>query len=159
MYYISRKKELTHQIESNKHYLKSQHKEQIAKELQVLYRKSLEHHIYQHYSNQEDKTFTAQNYRDDFMGFLQRYPVVLSTSHSLLNNAPRGFCFDYLIIDEASQGDLLSSTLAMSCARNLVVVGDSRQLQQIDEMLLNNRNYWPINMRYRRLIGIRVILF
>jgi len=136
LYYISRKKELTHQIESNKHYLKSQHKEQIAKELQVLYRKSLEHHIYQHYSNQEDKTFTAQNYRDDFMGFLQRYPVVLSTSHSLLNNAPRGFCFDYLIIDEASQGDLLSSTLAMSCARNLVVVGDSRQLQQIDEEML-----------------------
>ena len=94
------------------------------------------HHIYQHYSNQEDKTFTAQNYRDDFTGFLQRYPVVLSTSHSLLNNAPRGFCFDYLIIDEASQGDLLSSTLAMSCARNLVVVGDSRQLQQIDEEML-----------------------
>ena len=45
----------------------------------------------------------------------------------------KGFLFDYLIIDEASQGDLLSSVLAMSCARKLVVVGDSRQLQQIDE--------------------------
>ena len=41
--------------------------------------------------------------------------------------------FDYLIIDEASQGDLLSNILAMSSAKKLVIVGDSRQLQQIDE--------------------------
>ncbi|MDP4270692.1 MAG: AAA domain-containing protein [Bacteroidota bacterium] len=90
----------------------------------------------QHYSKQSYRTFTAGDYKHDFTAFLQRYPVVLSTSQSLLNNAPRGFCFDYLIIDEASQGDLLSSTLAMSCATNLVVVGDSRQLQQIDEEML-----------------------
>lgn len=135
-YYISRTKELTRQIESNKQYLKSQHKDQIKKDLQVLYRKSLEQHIHLHYSKQTVKTYSADDYKLDFKGFLQRYPVVLSTSQSLLNNAPRGFCFDYLIIDEASQGDLLSSTLAMSCATNLVVVGDSRQLQQIDEEML-----------------------
>lgn len=136
LYYISRTREINQLIESNKQYLKSQHKEQITKELQVLYRKSLEHHIHQHYSKQSVTSFTAVDYKQNYQEFLQRYPVVLSTSHSLLNNAPRGFCFDYLIIDEASQGDLLSSTLAMSCATNLVVVGDSRQLQQIDEEML-----------------------
>jgi superfamily I DNA and/or RNA helicase len=79
------------------------------------------------------KKFSKESYKHDFDSFLLRYPVVLSTSQSLLNNAPKGFTFDYLIIDEASQGDLLSSILAMSCAKNLVVVGDSRQLQQIEE--------------------------
>jgi len=136
LYYISRHRELTQQIETNKNFLKSKNKEQITKELQTLYRKLLEHHIFQHYSKQAVKLFSTDDYKLDFKGFLQRYPVVLSTSQSLLNNAPRGFCFDYLIIDEASQGDLLSSTLAMSCATNLVVVGDSRQLQQIDEEML-----------------------
>jgi superfamily I DNA and/or RNA helicase len=136
LYYISRAKELTKQIDSNKRYLKSQQKEQITKELQLLCRKLLEHNIYQHYSKQVIKTFTADDYKQDFKAFLHRYPVILSTSHSLLNNAPHGFSFDYLIIDEASQGDLLSSSLAMSCATNLVVVGDSRQLQQIDEEML-----------------------
>jgi DNA polymerase III delta prime subunit len=136
LYYISRTKELSHQIETNRQYLKNKHKEQITKELQTLYRRTLEQHMFEHYSKHPVKTFTADDYKKDFRGFIRRYPVVLSTSHSLLYNAPNGFSYDYLIIDEASQGDLLSSTLAMSCAKYLVVVGDSRQLQQIDEEML-----------------------
>lgn len=136
LYYISRTRELTRKIETNRQFLKNHHKEQLTNELKVLYRKALEQNLFEHYSMLPLKTFTADDYKKDFTGFLQRYPVVLSTSHSLLSNAPNGFSFDYLIIDEASQGDLLSSTLAMSCAKNLVVVGDSRQLQQIDEELL-----------------------
>lgn len=135
-YYVSRVKEMTHQIEINKQFLISQDKDKIIKELKLLYRRLFNHCIYQHYKNQTVKIFTAENYKHDFKGFLQRYPVLLSTSHSLLNNTQPRFKFDYLIIDEASQGDLLSSTLAMSCASNLVVVGDSCQLQQIEEELL-----------------------
>lgn len=135
-YYWSRSQELILQIEKNKAYLRQQNKDRVTKELQELYRKSLEQHIYEHYSKQTANSFTVANYRLNYQSFLQRYPVVLSTSQSLLNNAPSGFRFDYLIIDEASQGDLLSSTLAMSCASRLVVVGDSRQLQQIDEEML-----------------------
>ena len=106
----------------------------MGKELKSLYRLFLEN-IYQGITirNTAIKEFSKESYRNDFDNFLLRYPVVLSTSQSLLNNAPKGFTFDYLIIDEASQGDLLSSVLAMSCAKNLVVVGDSRQLQQIEE--------------------------
>lgn len=136
LFYISRTRELTQQIETNRQFLKKQHKEQLTKELQTLYRRTLEQYLYEHYSKQLVKTFTADGYKKDFKEFLKRYPVVLSTSHSLLSNAPKDFSFDYLIIDEASQGDLLSSTLVMSCATNLVVVGDSRQLQQIDEEML-----------------------
>lgn len=136
LFYISRTRELTQQIETNRHFLKKQQKEQLTKELQELCRKVLEQSLLEHYSKQPVMTFTSDGYKNDFKAFLNRYPVVLSTSHSLLSNAPNGFCFDYLIIDEASQGDLLSSTLAMSCATNLVVVGDSRQLQQIDEEML-----------------------
>ena len=133
MYYRTRIRELSNKIASNKEFLRNQDKEQAGKELKSLYRKLLENHIRIHYQKLELETFNAANYKQNFQNFLLRYPIVLSTSQSLLNNAPKGFTFDYLIIDEASQCDLLSSTLAISCAKNLVVVGDSRQLQQIDE--------------------------
>ena len=41
-----------------------------------------------------------------------------------------GFLLDVLVIDEASQVGLLEAGLALSCCRNLVVVGDLRQLLQ-----------------------------
>ena len=136
LYYRTRISELSKKIASNKEFLKNQNKEKTGNELKSLYRKLLDNHLTKHYQKLPIQSFSAETYRLNFETFLLRYPVVLSTSQSLLNNAPKGFTFDYLIIDEASQGDLLSSTLAISCAENLVVVGDSRQLQQIDEECL-----------------------
>lgn len=69
-----------------------------------------------------------------FRSLEREYPVVLSTCHSLLRNAPQGHLFDYLIIDESSQVDLLSATLVMSMCRNLVIVGDRKQLPQISSV-------------------------
>lgn len=133
LYYRTRINELSIKITSNKEFLKNQNKDQVGKDLKLLYHKLFENYISKHYRKQTVQAFNAKSYKLNSEKFLLRYPVVLSTSQSLLNNISTGFTFDYLIIDEASQGDLLSSTLAISCAKNLVVVGDSRQLQQIDE--------------------------
>jgi superfamily I DNA and/or RNA helicase len=133
LYYRTKINELTREIGSGMRFLETHNKERVGKELKYLSRKFLENSIRAHYQKYGFKEFSKASYKNDFENFLRRYPVVLSTSQSLLNNAPKGFTFDFLIIDEASQGDLLSNVLAMSCAKNLVVVGDSRQLQQIDE--------------------------
>ncbi len=133
LYYKTKINELTRKIESGKSFLKKHNKEKAAKELKYLSRIFLENSIRTRFKKYGLKEFNKASYKRDFEDFLHRYPVLLSTSQSLLNNAPKGFAFDYLIIDEASQGDLLSNILAMSCAKNLVVVGDSRQLQQIDD--------------------------
>lgn len=66
-----------------------------------------------------------------FAAFCRTYPVILSTCHSLRRNLPDGYLLDYLIIDEASQVDLLTASLAMASCRNLIVVGDRRQLPHI----------------------------
>lgn len=133
LYYQAKINELTKKIESNKMFLENHNKDRVEKELKSLYRLFFEKFIRTHYQKHGTKVFSKESYKRDFDNFLLRYPVVLSTSYSLLNNMPTAFTFDYLIIDEASQGDLLSSVLAMNCAKNLVVVGDSRQLQQIEE--------------------------
>ena len=130
-------------------------KDEVFSQLKKLSSDSLLNQIHKHYESIEMTKFNIDSYKRDYINFLKRYPVILSTSHSLLNNAPKGFLFDYLIIDEASQGDLLSSVIAMSCAKKLVVVGDSRQLQQIDEerlfsqsRILSNKFDIPISYRY-----------
>lgn len=56
---------------------------------------------------------------------------MLSTCHSLRASISDGYLLDYLIIDEASQVNLLTAGLAMSCARNVIVVGDQKQLPPI----------------------------
>lgn len=66
-----------------------------------------------------------------FATFVEDYPALLSTCHSLRASIPDGYLLDYLIIDEASQVNLLLAGLAMSCARNVVVVGDQKQLPPI----------------------------
>lgn len=135
-FYKSKITKLISKIESNKKILENYNKKQISKELKELCRMFFDKFIRSYYLNSTIKNFNKGTYKNDFENFLFRYPVILSTSYSLFNNIPKGFTFDYLIIDEASQGDLLSSVLAMSCAKSLVVVGDSKQLQQIDEKLL-----------------------
>ncbi|WP_369371867.1 AAA domain-containing protein [Promicromonospora sp. Populi] len=74
------------------------------------------------------KTFTKPGVFEKFVG---DYPVVLSTCQSLRRCIRPGYLFDYLIIDEASQVDLPSAVLALSCARHVVVVGDEKQLPHI----------------------------
>ncbi len=44
-----------------------------------------------------------------------------------MNNA----LFDYIIIDESSQVDILTGVLALSIAKNAVIVGDKKQLSCI----------------------------
>jgi hypothetical protein len=75
--------------------------------------------------------FTESNFIPKFKDFVDRYPVILSTSFSVLNSLPRDSMIDYLIVDEASQSDLLSNVLPMTKARNVVIVGDEQQLPAI----------------------------
>lgn len=76
-------------------------------------------------------TFDEQTYRKQFDAFLQRFPILGSSTHSIVNSIPREAILDYAIIDEASQQDIVPGILALGCAKNLIVVGDSRQLAHI----------------------------
>jgi very-short-patch-repair endonuclease len=80
------------------------------------------------------RTFDEKTYRTGgrFTGFLEEHPVILSTCHSLRASIDAGRLLDYLIIDEASQVDILAAAPAMASCRHLVIVGDERQLAHVD---------------------------
>jgi len=91
----------------------------------------LKHAVHDRFSRQESQAFDVDNYRKNFDAFLKRFPIIGSSTHSIVNSLAQGALLDYVIIDEASQQDVVPGVLAFACARNVVVVGDRKQLPHI----------------------------
>ncbi|GHT29760.1 DNA helicase [Bacteroidia bacterium] len=87
--------------------------------------------LFKKYNHLDKITFNVEDYRKQFDDFAKHYPVILSSTLSLHTSIPKGYLFDYLIIDESSQVDIIKSAVCFSCCRNVVVVGDSMQLTHI----------------------------
>lgn len=62
--------------------------------------------------------------------FCKQYPVVLSTTFSARTSIPNQV-YDYIIMDEASQVSIETGALALTCAKNAVIVGDTMQLPNV----------------------------
>ena len=85
------------------------------------------------YADRPRRSHEERGYRTDFSRFTADHPVILSTCHSLRRSIAPGALLDVLIVDEASQVDLLAGALALAAARRVVVVGDLAQLSHIPE--------------------------
>jgi hypothetical protein len=83
------------------------------------------------YKDGSRRHFNPEDLWKDSGEFIKAYPVILSTTHSLRGSLSYKVMYDYVIIDEASQVDLATGALALSCARNAVVVGDLKQLPNV----------------------------
>lgn len=83
------------------------------------------------YSTRSERpTFDADDLWKRSSAFLKEYPVILSTTFSATSSL-KNIIYDYVIVDEASQVDLTTGVLAMSCAKNMVIVGDLKQLPNV----------------------------
>lgn len=77
------------------------------------------------------RTFSENDLWKESKGVLEEYPVILSTTFSSRNSLNSNVVYDYLIMDEASQVDIATGALALSCAKNVVIVGDTKQLPNV----------------------------
>lgn len=130
-YYVARQKELKKELKKLEKYLLRQNFNTLLDTYIKQSRQLFHAYLANQYSNVETKGFQADSFKDNFEDFTRRFPVILSTVHSILNSAPRGYLFDYLIIDESSQVDIVTASLAFSCCKNAVIIGDTRQLSHI----------------------------
>jgi hypothetical protein len=131
-YYNKRIAELKQDIEQVEDQLRRADFEQLSRQHQQLSVQFLHAELAVRYRESRRTVYRADSYRrgKTFNDFIQDYPALLSTCHSLRDSIG-GYLLDYLIIDEASQVNLLLAGLAMSCARHVVVVGDQRQLPPV----------------------------
>lgn len=128
--------ELSKQLEqSSFEELKRKHQETSTK----LFRK----YLFQSYHNSPKPNFKKKDYKVRFSEFTQTYPILLSTTYSLRRSIPQNYLLDYVIIDESSQVDLITGVLAFSCCRNVVVVGDLKQLSQITDEKIKEKLQTP----------------
>lgn len=81
--------------------------------------------------NTERVVFVEEDLWKNSYDVLAEYPVILSTTFSSRNSLKEDVIYDYLIMDEASQVDIATGALALSCARNVVIVGDTKQLPNV----------------------------
>ena len=81
--------------------------------------------------NRDRRTFELRSLRSGSAAFAEEYPVVLSTTHSITTSLGPGFRYDSVLMDEASQISVAAGALAFACAKNVVVVGDHKQLANV----------------------------
>ena len=83
--------------------------------------------LYHKYGKKHKRTI----YKKVIASIIDEYPVVLSTTFSSYTNFKQETLFDYVIMDEASQISAETGAIALMCARNAVIVGDSMQLPNV----------------------------
>lgn len=151
-YYDSKIRELEQRIDQAERLLANKDYGRLEEDHRRASRQTLEASLHRRYSRTRRRIHSEATYKSNFAGFTADYPVILSTCHSLRRNVPTGQLLDYLIIDEASQVDLLAAGLALSRARNVIVVGDLQQLQHIaDEKASRNSTRAPsTSVDYRK---------
>lgn len=83
------------------------------------------------YSKSSRKIWTLGELQTKADDFIEDYPIILSTTYSLRNCLSTSVVYDYVIVDEASQVDLCTGAIALSCAKKAVIVGDLKQLPNV----------------------------
>ena len=130
-FYNNKLVETEEEIKEIKNFLKEQKLKDNISRLSDFSLKLLNKSLFKKIHNKKRKQFSIHDTYSVSSAFVEEYPIVLSTLFSLKNICNNGFVFDYLIVDEASQADLLTSFIAMSCAKNIIVVGDLKQLPNV----------------------------
>lgn len=131
MYYDTKKNELLRKIQDVENYLDSMNENLLDNlcndSMQILKDKL----VCKYEKSNQRKLFTEEDLWKNPYELLQEYPVILSTTFSSRDSLNTDVVYDYLIMDEASQVDIATGALALSCARNVVIVGDTKQLPNV----------------------------
>ncbi len=130
VYYEHKAAELKDESENIEASLNSNGMEPLLRKLTALSDSMFRYKLRKRYNNSEPRIEFDEKYWKDPARFIQEYPVLLSTTFSS-RSCFKDIFYDYVIVDEASQVDLACGVLAMSCARNMVIVGDTKQLPNV----------------------------
>lgn len=130
-YYIVRKAEIEKELQSVESTLQSVDIKENLRLLRDYSLQILKNEIAEHYRADTRTAFTIKNIKAKTEDLLREYPVVLSTTYSAKSCISKDMVFDYVIMDEASQVDIKTGALALSCAMNAVIVGDDKQLPNV----------------------------
>ncbi len=131
-YYINRKREIKERLNEIKGELANYEAKSLTGSLTELSMKLFKSSLAERYGKNGRHVFSdIKELERHWDAVMKQYPVVLSTTFSarscLLTDKP----YDYIIMDEASQVSVETGALALTCAYNAVIVGDTLQLPNV----------------------------
>lgn len=132
LYYQTRLDELNCRIEEIDEALVSSDAKHLAEHLTEVSMRLFKAHLADYYTMHPRPVFAdTSDLRRRGKEVMSQYPVVLSTTFSARSCLFSDMPYDYVIMDEASQVSVETGALALTCARNAVIVGDTRQLPNV----------------------------
>ena len=132
LYYQNRIEEIKHLIGTIEEDLTLYDTKELTNALTGLSMSLFKASLYDHYAKCERTAFAdTKDIRRRGKELIQQYPVVLSTTFSARSCVFTDKLYDYIIMDEASQVSIDTGALALTCARNAVIVGDLQQLPNV----------------------------
>lgn len=134
-YYSLKLSELSKELEELNDILKANKLDELKLEFKTLSKAYLDHYVYKNIDFQLE--FTQKDYKKRFSDFIKRYPIITSTAISFMTSIESRYMLDYVIIDESSQVSIPSAIPLLNKCKNLVVVGDDKQLSPIGEYKTN----------------------
>lgn len=135
-YYPAKISELTEREKALEASLKKFSFDSKMKEYTYLSMQFFKAELYKRYNCKKRKIYTIDELRSKSSEFINDYPVVMSTTYSLRRSLSEGVSYDFLIIDESSQVDIATGALALSCAKRVVIVGDTKQLPNVVDAVM-----------------------
>lgn len=123
-FYQRRLQELGKQVSEAARTVEQMGAPELIDEHQALSAEAFEAALWRRFVGSPRSEYASTSYWKDFDGFLRDYPVVLSPSASLSESLSRGVMLDSVIIDGASQLDLVTAATLLACTKHVVVVGD-----------------------------------
>lgn len=131
LYFIVRLQELSSRISEIESELQLIDADKLTEELTSLSLALLKDKLFDNYRDIKRLVLNeTKDFRIHSEEFCKQYPVVLSTTFSARTAIPDQV-YDYIIMDEASQVSIETGALALTCAKNAVIVGDTMQLPNV----------------------------
>ncbi len=132
LYYLNRRREIEARIDEIKDELANYDAKGLTNALTELSMSLFKSSLADHYGKHGRIVFSdVKDLECHGDALKEQYPVVLSTTFSarycLFTDKP----YDYIIMDEASQVSIETGALALTCAHNAVIVGDTLQLPNV----------------------------
>ncbi len=131
LYLVTRQKELKLRISDLETSLTSADAQSLSNHLSDLSMTLLKDKLHDKYENTQHLELNdVKDIHRNPEEFCKNYPVILSTTFSARTTIPDQI-YDYIIMDEASQVSIETGALALTCAKNAVIVGDTMQLPNV----------------------------
>lgn len=132
LYYLNKQEEIKQRLTAVDRDLALYDAKQLTKTLTEESMTLFKHSLHDHYSKHARRAFVdSKGMRRNGEEMMRQYPVVLSTTFSARSCLFTEKTYDYIIMDEASQVSIDTGALALTCADNAVIVGDTLQLPNV----------------------------